>query len=82
MLVKTLANAMQSQHLTTGRHPPLSEVNMRTFPFLREVNMLRKRDEGKGAIDFVNIADKSYNPAENMGIDYKQVGCRGCGRYR
>lgn len=38
---------------------------------LREVNFLKKRDAGRGAIAFVDIADDNYAPAEHGGIDYE-----------
>lgn len=38
---------------------------------LREVNFLRKRDAGRGLVAFVDIADDSYNPEDNGGVDYK-----------
>ncbi|KAK9810504.1 hypothetical protein WJX72_011884 [[Myrmecia] bisecta] len=40
---------------------------------MREVNMLRRRDEGKGKIDFVDVASPDYDPADNAGISYKQA---------
>jgi len=39
---------------------------------MREVNMLKRRDQRKGAIAFVNIADQSYNPADHQGISFEQ----------
>lgn len=38
---------------------------------LREVNFLRKRDAGRGLVCFVDIADPSYNPDENGGVDFE-----------
>ena len=38
---------------------------------MREVNMLRRRDASNGRIKFVDIADPSYDPADNAGIDYQ-----------
>jgi len=40
---------------------------------MREVNMLRRRDEGVGKIDFVDISSTSYNPAENSDLTYEQA---------
>ena len=40
---------------------------------MREVNMLQRRDAGKGKIDFVNIGAPDYDPAQNAGISYEQV---------
>ncbi|MGF1523373.1 MAG: thiol-disulfide oxidoreductase DCC family protein [Leptolyngbyaceae cyanobacterium] len=37
---------------------------------LREVNFLQKKDAGRGLVDFVDIADDNYNPAENGGVDF------------
>eukprot|EP00467_Chlorarachnion_reptans_P021160 CAMPEP_0114513006 /NCGR_PEP_ID=MMETSP0109-20121206/15307_1 /TAXON_ID=29199 /ORGANISM="Chlorarachnion reptans, Strain CCCM449" /LENGTH=165 /DNA_ID=CAMNT_0001692785 /DNA_START=318 /DNA_END=815 /DNA_ORIENTATION=+ len=38
----------------------------------REVDMLRRRsDERGGTIDFVDIASKTYSPAENKDIDFE-----------
>ena len=36
---------------------------------MREVNMLKRRDEGKGAIDFVDIDASTYDPEDNQGIE-------------
>ena len=38
---------------------------------LREVNFLRKKDAGRGIINFVDIADRDYSAADNSGIDYE-----------
>ncbi|AFZ13191.1 thiol-disulfide oxidoreductase DCC [Crinalium epipsammum PCC 9333] len=38
---------------------------------MREVNFLQKRDAGRGLVAFVDIADSSYAPEMNGGIDYK-----------
>lgn len=38
---------------------------------LREVDFLQKRDQGQGLVKFVDIADESYNPQDNSGIDYE-----------
>ncbi len=38
---------------------------------LREVNFLRKKDAGRGIINFVDIADRDYSAADNSGIDYQ-----------
>lgn len=38
---------------------------------LREVNFLQKRDAGRGLVDFVDIADESYNPEDNGNIDFE-----------
>lgn len=40
---------------------------------VQEVNFLRGRDTGKNKIDFVDIADASYDPASNAGITFEQV---------
>jgi hypothetical protein len=40
---------------------------------MREVNMLKRRDEGIGKILFVDIDAPDYDPAENAGISYEQV---------
>ncbi|MER3432867.1 MAG: thiol-disulfide oxidoreductase [Leptolyngbya sp. ERB_1_1] len=37
----------------------------------REVNFLRQRDNDRGLVKFVDIADESYSPEENGGIDYE-----------
>ena len=42
---------------------------------MREVNMLRRRDEGKGRIAFVDISADDYRPDDNAGLTYEQVGC-------
>jgi predicted DCC family thiol-disulfide oxidoreductase YuxK len=38
---------------------------------MREVNFLRKRDQGRGLVQFVDIADENYSPEANGGIDYE-----------
>ncbi|KAA8542636.1 hypothetical protein F0562_023865 [Nyssa sinensis] len=40
---------------------------------MREVNMLRERDERYGAIKFVDISSDEYSPDENQGLDYQTV---------
>jgi len=40
---------------------------------LREVNMLRRKDEGKNFIDFVDIASPEYDPELNQGITFEQA---------
>lgn len=37
---------------------------------LKEVDFLRKRDEGVGNIDFVDISSPDYLPQNNAGIDF------------
>ena len=38
---------------------------------LREVNFLSKKDAGRGIINFVDIADRNYDPEDNAGIDFE-----------
>ncbi|KAK3141208.1 hypothetical protein QOZ80_4BG0330840 [Eleusine coracana subsp. coracana] len=38
---------------------------------MREVNMLRERNESYRAIKFVDISSKDYSPKENQGLDYE-----------
>lgn len=38
---------------------------------VREVNFLRKRDQGRGLVQLVDIADENYSPEANGGIDYE-----------
>ncbi|CAA7021810.1 unnamed protein product [Microthlaspi erraticum] len=40
---------------------------------MREVNMLRERNEKHGSIKFVDISSQDYSPEENQGLDYKTV---------
>ncbi|KFK26638.1 hypothetical protein AALP_AA8G274400 [Arabis alpina] len=40
---------------------------------MREVNMLRERNENRGTIKFVDISSNDYSPEENQGLDYKTV---------
>jgi predicted DCC family thiol-disulfide oxidoreductase YuxK len=37
---------------------------------LREVNFLRKRDAGRGLVEFVDIADDRYAPEAHGGVDF------------
>ena len=37
---------------------------------VREVKFLRKRDAGRGIVNFVDIADLNYNPEANAGVDF------------
>lgn len=46
---------------------------------MKEVNFLRKRDAGKGRIDFVDIAAPDYSADANAGITYEQVRARAHG---
>ena len=38
---------------------------------MREVNFLRKRDVGRGLVEFVDIADEDYAPEENGGVSFE-----------
>ncbi|MBD1846144.1 DUF393 domain-containing protein [Cyanobacteria bacterium FACHB-63] len=38
---------------------------------MREVNFLKKRDNDRGLVAFVDIADENYSPDENGGIHYE-----------
>lgn len=38
---------------------------------LREVDFLKKKDQGRGLVQFVDIADDSYVPEEHGGVDYE-----------
>ncbi|GAP99165.1 cell division inhibitor [Leptolyngbya sp. NIES-2104] len=38
---------------------------------MREVNFLKRRDNDRGLVAFVDIADANYSPEENGGIDYE-----------
>jgi predicted DCC family thiol-disulfide oxidoreductase YuxK len=40
---------------------------------MREVNMLKRRDAGKGKIAFVDIADPTYTPEANGDISFEQA---------
>ncbi|KAH6758368.1 putative thiol-disulfide oxidoreductase DCC [Perilla frutescens var. frutescens] len=40
---------------------------------MREVNMLRERNEGFKTIKFVDISSDDYSPEDNQGLDYKTV---------
>lgn len=35
-----------------------------------EVEMLKRKDKGRGLVKFTDIADDSYSPEENGGVDY------------
>ncbi|MEO0869450.1 MAG: DUF393 domain-containing protein [Cyanobacteria bacterium J06642_11] len=37
---------------------------------LREVNFLQKKDNGRGLINFVDIADDTYDPAAHGGVSF------------
>ena len=37
---------------------------------VREVNFLTKKDRGRGIVEFVDIADDSYNPQNNADLDF------------
>ena len=37
---------------------------------LREVNFLRRQDQGQGRLAFVDISASDYNPDDHAGIDY------------
>ncbi len=38
---------------------------------VREVNFLRKRDAGRGLVEFVDIANDDYSPQANGGVDFE-----------
>ncbi|XP_047959759.1 uncharacterized protein At5g50100, chloroplastic-like isoform X2 [Salvia hispanica] len=40
---------------------------------MREVNMLRERNEGYRTIKFVDISSDEYSPEDNQGLDYETV---------
>ncbi|KAH0906083.1 hypothetical protein HID58_037910 [Brassica napus] len=40
---------------------------------MREVNMLKERNEEYGTIKFVDISSNDYSPQENQGLNYKTV---------
>jgi len=40
---------------------------------MREVNMLRRRDQDNGKIDFVDIAAPNYSQSDNQNISYEQA---------
>ncbi|KAI7836715.1 hypothetical protein COHA_009491 [Chlorella ohadii] len=48
---------------------------------MREVEMLMKRDQGKGRIAFVDVASPEYDPAQNSGISFEKAmeASQGCG---
>jgi predicted DCC family thiol-disulfide oxidoreductase YuxK len=37
---------------------------------LREVNFLQKKDAGRGLVQFVDIADDGYDPAQHGGVSF------------
>lgn len=45
---------------------------------MREVNMLRGRDEGVGKIDFVDISSPNYSEEENANLTYEEVSTEQC----
>ncbi|MBR8840452.1 MAG: DUF393 domain-containing protein [Stigonema ocellatum SAG 48.90 = DSM 106950] len=38
---------------------------------LREVNFLKRRDAGRGLVEFVDIADHDYEPEAHGGVDFE-----------
>lgn len=40
---------------------------------MKEVNFLRRKDAGRGRIDFVDIASDDYSPAQNAGLSFETV---------
>ena len=38
---------------------------------MREVNLLQKKDAGRGLVRFVDIIDDAYNPEENGGVSFE-----------
>jgi len=38
---------------------------------VREVDFLRAKDDGRGRLDLVDIADPAYDPSLNRGIDFE-----------
>ncbi|MGG6295535.1 thiol-disulfide oxidoreductase DCC family protein [Leptolyngbya sp. AN02str] len=38
---------------------------------MHEVKFLKKRDAGRGLVEFVDIADDAYDPAANGGVDFE-----------
>ena len=64
------------QRPTKSKTPPSWKIKMLydgECPLcMREVNMLKRRDQGKGAIAFVDIADPNYEAADHEGISFEQ----------
>ena len=40
---------------------------------MKEVNFLRRKDDGQGKVCFVDIADENYLPADNANISYQEA---------
>jgi predicted DCC family thiol-disulfide oxidoreductase YuxK len=40
---------------------------------MREVRFLRKKDQGRGLVNLVDIAKDNYDPNEHSGVDYKSA---------
>ncbi|MDJ0842610.1 thiol-disulfide oxidoreductase DCC family protein [Crocosphaera sp.] len=40
---------------------------------MREVRFLQKKDQGRGLVKLVNIADDNYNSEQHCGIDYESA---------
>ena len=40
---------------------------------MREVRFLQKKDQGRGLVNLVNIADDNYDPNDHFGVDYKSA---------
>ena len=40
---------------------------------MREVRFLQKKDQGRGLVNLVDIADNNYNPDEHCDIDYRSA---------
>jgi predicted DCC family thiol-disulfide oxidoreductase YuxK len=38
---------------------------------VREIEMLRAKDDGRGALSLVDVADDAYSPSDNAGIEYE-----------
>ncbi|MGK7954763.1 MAG: thiol-disulfide oxidoreductase DCC family protein [Crocosphaera sp.] len=40
---------------------------------MREVRFLQKKDQGRGLVNLVDIADENYNPDDHFGVDYQSA---------
>lgn len=68
----TAAQAESSQTATESASWKIKLLYDGACPLcLHEVNMLTKKDAGRGLVAFVDVDDDSYDPAEHGGVDFE-----------
>ena len=72
MTIAPQRNQAPSPDATSADHLQIELLYDGDCPLcVREVNFLRKKDAGRGLVQFVNIADDTYDPTQHGGVDFE-----------